>query len=98
MTPWPTVEGAWIGWLPPVVPLGERPGLVRERMQARLDELKRELEAGQTELQGVQMRENYLREATLRISGAIQVLEEFLADGAAATTAPSSEAQNTPTQ
>ena len=53
---------------------------MRDRIQARLNELKRESEAGQAELQQVLARENYLREALLRISGAMQVLDELLAE------------------
>jgi hypothetical protein len=51
---------------------------MREEIQARLGELKKELEAGQAELQKVEMRQTYLRETVLRIDGAIQVLEELL--------------------
>lgn len=53
---------------------------MRNQIQARLNELKRQLEVGQTELQQVLVRENYLRETILRISGAIQVLEELLTE------------------
>ena len=52
---------------------------MHEQIQARLEELKKELEAGQAELQKVEMQRTYLRETVLRISGAIQVLEELLA-------------------
>jgi hypothetical protein len=51
---------------------------MREQMQARLEELKKELETGQAELQKVEMQRAYLRETVLRIDGAIQVLEELL--------------------
>jgi predicted nuclease with TOPRIM domain len=51
---------------------------MREQIQARLEELKKELETGQAELQKVEMRQTYLRETVLRIDGAIQVLEELL--------------------
>ena len=51
---------------------------MREQMQARLEELKKELETGQAELQKVEMQRTYLRETVLRIDGAIQVLEELL--------------------
>jgi hypothetical protein len=53
---------------------------MRDQIQARLNELRRQSEAGQAELQQVLLRENYLRETLLRISGAIQVLEELLAE------------------
>ena len=58
-------------------PIGEakvRPEHVHERLQ----ELQQELQAGQLELQTVQARETYLREMILRLSGAIQVLDELL--------------------
>jgi predicted nuclease with TOPRIM domain len=52
---------------------------MRGQIQARLEELKNELEAGQAELQKVEMQRTYLRETVLRIGGAVQVLEELLA-------------------
>jgi len=52
---------------------------MHEQIQARLEELKKELEAGQSELQKVESQRTYLRETILRISGAVQVLEELLA-------------------
>jgi len=54
---------------------------MRVQMQARLEELKKELESGQAELQKVEMQRTYLREAVLRIGGAVQVLEELLREG-----------------
>jgi predicted nuclease with TOPRIM domain len=54
---------------------------MRDQIQARLEELKKELEAGQAELQKVEMQRTYLRETVLRIGGAVQVLEELLTDG-----------------
>jgi hypothetical protein len=48
------------------------------QIQTRLEELKKELEAGQVELQKVEMQRTYLHETVLRIDGAIQVLEELL--------------------
>jgi predicted nuclease with TOPRIM domain len=51
---------------------------MREQIQVRLEELKKELEAGQAELQKVEMQRTYLHETVLRISGAVQVLEELL--------------------
>ena len=52
---------------------------MREQIETRLGVLKQELDKGQTELQKVERQEAYLREMILRISGAIQVLEELLA-------------------
>ena len=53
---------------------------MREQMQARLEELKKELKTGQAELQKVEAQRTYLHETMLRISGAIQALEELLAE------------------
>jgi len=54
---------------------------MREQIQARLEDLKKELETGQAELQKVEMQRTYLHETVLRIGGAVQVLEELLTDG-----------------
>jgi predicted nuclease with TOPRIM domain len=54
---------------------------MREDIQARLEELKKELETGQAELQKVEMQRTYLHETVFRISGAVQVLEELLREG-----------------
>ena len=54
---------------------------MREHMKTRLEALKKELETGQAELQKVEMQRTYLHETVLRISGAVQVLEELLTDG-----------------
>jgi predicted nuclease with TOPRIM domain len=54
---------------------------MRGRLLARLESLKKELETGQAELQKVEMQRTYLHETVLRISGAVQVLEELLKDG-----------------
>ena len=53
-------------------------------MQARLEMLRKELEKGQLELRKVENQRTYLRETMLRISGAIQVLEDLLAEGQSA--------------
>ena len=54
---------------------------MREQMQLRLGELKKEFEIGQQRLQETEKQQAALRETMLRISGAIQVLEEVLANG-----------------
>ena len=57
---------------------------MREQMKTRLEALKKELETGQVELQKVEMQRTYLHETVLRISGAVQVLEELLSEGQSA--------------
>jgi predicted nuclease with TOPRIM domain len=51
-----------------------------EELQSRLEVLKKEFAMGQARLQGVEFQQGKLRETLLRISGAIQVLEELLAE------------------
>lgn len=53
---------------------------MREQMQLRLGELKKEFEIGQQRLQETERQQAMLRETLLRISGAIQVMEELLAN------------------
>jgi predicted nuclease with TOPRIM domain len=53
---------------------------MREQLQTRLAVLKKEFETGQTRLQELERQQAFLRETLLRISGAIQVLEELLAE------------------
>lgn len=52
---------------------------MREQIQERLDELKQEFETGQQRLADIENQGAQLRQTLLRISGAIQVLEEMLA-------------------
>ncbi|HSN77445.1 MAG TPA: hypothetical protein VL334_20430 [Anaerolineae bacterium] len=52
--------------------------MLREELQNRLEVLRKEFEAGQVRLRDLEMQEVHLRETLLRISGAIQVLEELL--------------------
>jgi hypothetical protein len=51
---------------------------MREQLQTRLAELKQEFETGQRKLQDLERQDVYLRERLMRVSGAIQVLEELL--------------------
>ncbi len=51
---------------------------MRERAQERLAELKQEYVTGEAQLRELVRQEMSLRETLLRISGAIQVLEEVL--------------------
>ena len=54
---------------------------MQEHMQSRLAELRQEYQLGQGQLHELTRQEAVLRESLLRISGAIQVLEEMLAQG-----------------
>lgn len=62
----------------------ERGQAMREHMQTRLEMLRMELAKGQVELQKVESQRTYLHETLLRISGAIQLLEELLAEESSA--------------
>ena len=53
---------------------------MRGQLQIRLEALRKEFETGQAELEKVERQRTYLRETMLRISGAIQVLEELIAE------------------
>ena len=56
---------------------------MRECLDPRLKQLKAEFEAGQKTLAELEAKEASVRQTMLRISGAIQVLEELLAGAAA---------------
>ena len=51
---------------------------MKEKLEQRLQTLKSEFEAGQKALIDLEAKQANLRETMLRISGAIQVLEEML--------------------
>lgn len=53
---------------------------MKEDLETRLAELRQELAAGQTTLEELERRKTELRDTMLRITGAIQVLEELLAN------------------
>lgn len=55
---------------------------MKEQLEQRLNTLKAEFETGQKSLAELESRQASLRETLLRISGAIQVLEEELNDEA----------------
>ena len=52
---------------------------MRQQLEQRLAQLKAEFEAGQKMLADLQARQSELQNTLLRISGAIQVIEELLA-------------------
>jgi predicted nuclease with TOPRIM domain len=58
---------------------------MKEQMQQRLTELKAEYEAGQKMLADLEAKQINLQQTLLRISGAIQVVEELLNDAPQAT-------------
>jgi hypothetical protein len=51
---------------------------MKEQLEKRLTELKAEFEAGQKMLAELEQKRNDLEATMLRISGAIQVIEELL--------------------
>ena len=53
---------------------------MRQKLEQRLEQLKAEFEAGQKMLTELEAKQANVRETMLRISGAIQVLEEELAN------------------
>jgi len=53
---------------------------MREQVQIRLEALRKELETGRSALEKVEQQRTYLHQTILRIGGAIQVLEELLAE------------------
>ena len=61
-----------------MAPESPRPAGGLERMRDRLAELRREQASGLEQLAEIQRKEQDLRATLLRISGAIQVLEELL--------------------
>jgi outer membrane protein TolC len=69
---------------------------VVERMQARLAQLRQEYQLGERQLRELLAQEATLRETMLRISGAIQVIEELLPDAEPPTPAPSASVDGEP--
>ncbi len=54
---------------------------MRDKLQARLAELREEYDRGRETLEGLEAQVASVRATMLRISGAIQVLEELAAEG-----------------
>ena len=71
---------------------------MREQLEQRLHALKAEWETGQQMLAELETKQAHLRETLLRISGAVQVLEEMRAapQPGHANGVPSREAQGVP--
>jgi hypothetical protein len=65
---------------------------MREQLENRLKVLKSEFEVGQNKLNELEAQAANLRNTLLRISGAIQVLEEELAKDASPASPPGEEA------
>jgi len=61
---------------------------MRERIDKRIEELRRELNAGHQTLRELEARSGEIRSQMLRINGAIQVLEELIAEMPVATDGP----------
>lgn len=51
---------------------------MKDQLQRRLEDLKKEYETGQARLRELESETAYIRETMLRISGAIQVIQEML--------------------
>ena len=51
---------------------------MREQLEKRLDELKAEYDQGEKMLSDLDARREQVRQTLLRISGAVQILEELL--------------------
>jgi len=51
---------------------------MQPQIHSRLEGLKTEFETGQAKLRELEIQQSHLRETLLRISGAIQVLNEIL--------------------
>ncbi len=66
---------------------------MKERLEERLATLKSEFESGQGMLAELEAKQAHLKESMLRISGAVQVLEEELAEEARAASAQNGQAE-----
>ena len=71
--------------------------IMHQHIQNRLDALRREMAFGQERMQDLEQQVGKLRETMLRISGAIQVLEELQSEAAtAATTSKDGNGEHNP--
>ncbi len=69
---------------------------MRDKLEQRLKELKAEYETGQKMLADLEARQSELRHTLLRISGAVQVLEELLAERGGSEAGPNHRAEPQP--
>jgi predicted nuclease with TOPRIM domain len=79
-----------------VILISSQEAAVREQLEQRLAVLKSEYETGQQMLSELEARQARLRETLLRISGAIQVLEEELGHQTAQPGGGTLETNHTP--
>lgn len=61
---------------------------MHDQVQARIETLRKELDVGQHRMLDLERQLAQLRDTMLRISGAIQALEELQAESASAVAAP----------
>ncbi|MFK0730892.1 MAG: hypothetical protein ACIWVG_06935 [Gloeotrichia echinulata HAB0833] len=54
--------------------------MMKQQLELRLQSLKSEFEAGQKMMTDLEQKQANLRDTLLRISGAIQILEELVSD------------------
>jgi predicted nuclease with TOPRIM domain len=67
--------------------MGNDETTMRERLRQRLTELQGDLDVGQRRLQDLEIERTQLRDTLLRISGAMQVIQEVLGDETASAAA-----------
>jgi hypothetical protein len=58
---------------------------MHDKIQIRIEALRKEMDAGQHQMQELERQRTQIRDTMLRISGAIQVLEELQAEAEPAT-------------
>ena len=64
---------------------------MREQLEKRLDELKTEYDQGEKMISDLDARREQVRQTLLRISGAVQILEELLKEEGAVAEKPPEE-------
>jgi hypothetical protein len=67
--------------------------MMREQLEHRLAELKKDFVEGQARLQELESQQALMRDTLLRISGAIQVIEEMLSGASGDGTGETPEAR-----